>query len=616
MDLFEKLFYKISQSETFKKKQGPGYLSLRDISKHVDFFSNSMVCGPTAVHPMGSRGFVGIYGTQLFLPEKIDFFIDKAHNHQLYQYLILQAMASYRLGLFGPEELESPIVQRLEFLEHAGTFNNHLDELFPGYFEFQSNLLQNVRDRAKPRAGPQTRIFEYWQKQVLTRGQQQQPKELIDRAYKRNEPVPSFLFLTVPSLARRKNQVSNHVGDVNAPPPPNNNIEYEIEKTYSGPNQGVDLEKEKANQITHSFEKLETADEYQGGRRIDSGENELKDHATALNELNLNKITRGGEAAQSAYRAESFIDFAASEHGLKKTPKLTEFFYPEWSMKHKHYIRDYCRLVESPLEMAIGANDFRQILLSKYRHQIKHWQSRIQNLFAEPLWQKRKSEGDEIDLDEVIRDYAAIISRKSVAGRWYMNWKKQFNDLEIVILFDQSHSSDSWVCNNRILDITLEAVGLTGLLFDQIFEAVTVAGVWSATRHDCAFQVYKGRDDPWSQFFKRASNIQARDYTRLGPAIRHATNLLKKSTHPKKLILLLTDGKPTDIDGYEGLVGVTDVAQACREAEVCGIMHYALIVDHKQKAHFTKMFKRRLLLHDPKALPEEMFKILMKRLCS
>ena len=53
-----------------------------------------------------------------------------------------------------------------------------------------------------------------------------------------------------------------------------------------------------------------------------------------------------------------------------------------------------------------------------------------------------------------------------------------------------------------------------------------------------------------------------RGYTRAGAAIRHAAALLERQPAAHRLLLIISDGKPNDIDGYEGLSGVEDTRQA------------------------------------------------------
>ena len=58
----------------------------------------------------------------------------------------------------------------------------------------------------------------------------------------------------------------------------------------------------------------------------------------------------------------------------------------------------------------------------------------------------------------------------------------------------------------------------------------------------------------------------------------------------QKLLLLISDGKPTDYDRYEGRYGIADVRQAMREAHQARIHTYALAVDVQAKHYLPQMF--------------------------
>ncbi len=60
----------------------------------------------------------------------------------------------------------------------------------------------------------------------------------------------------------------------------------------------------------------------------------------------------------------------------------------------------------------------------------------------------------------------------------------------------------------------------------------------------------------------------------------------------RSLIILVSDGRPTDYDRYEGRYGVQDVSMAVREAEQEHVCVHALAVDAKARGHFTEMFGR------------------------
>ena len=84
---------------------------------------------------------------------------------------------------------------------------------------------------------------------------------------------------------------------------------------------------------------------------------------------------------------------------------------------------------------------------------------------------------------------------------------------------------------------------------------LSVAAFSSQTRLDCRFELIKTFAEPWGSARHRLEAVTPRGYTRIGPALRHATELLRERAARRKLLLLLTDGKPNDYDRYEGRHG-------------------------------------------------------------
>jgi nitric oxide reductase NorD protein len=79
----------------------------------------------------------------------------------------------------------------------------------------------------------------------------------------------------------------------------------------------------------------------------------------------------------------------------------------------------------------------------------------------------------------------------------------------------------------------------------------------------------------------------------------------------KRLLLLVTDGKPTDLDRYEGHHGIADVRQAVREAEAVQVETVALAVDHQARLYLPRMFgpSRFAILPSPARLPDAMARV-------
>ena len=97
-------------------------------------------------------------------------------------------------------------------------------------------------------------------------------------------------------------------------------------------------------------------------------------------------------------------------------------------------------------------------------------------------------------------------------------------------------------------------------------------------------------------------------YTRMGAAIRHAGNILGKQAATKRRMLILTDGKPNDLDKYEGRYGVEDTRKAIIEAKQQGLIPFCITIDHKADDYLPYLFGRNgyVMIRKPEELPQKM----------
>jgi nitric oxide reductase NorD protein len=56
------------------------------------------------------------------------------------------------------------------------------------------------------------------------------------------------------------------------------------------------------------------------------------------------------------------------------------------------------------------------------------------------------------------------------------------------------------------------------------------------------------------------------------------------------LLLILSDGKPNDIDFYQGPLGIEDSRQAIMEARARDVFPFCLTVDHEDSAYLKRIF--------------------------
>jgi len=88
----------------------------------------------------------------------------------------------------------------------------------------------------------------------------------------------------------------------------------------------------------------------------------------------------------------------------------------------------------------------------------------------------------------------------------------------------------------------------------------------------------------------RIADIKPGYYTRMGVGIRHATNLLREQVATQQLLLILTDGKPNDLDVYEGRYGIEDTKQAILSAKKLGLKVFCIIIDEKANEYLPNLF--------------------------
>lgn len=343
------------------------------------------------------------------------------------------------------------------------------------------------------------------------------------------------------------------------------------------------------NPVTHSFEKVHTAEDYQGGQKRADGADEVRDHAAALDELELDQIVVSATPTAAVYQADLGWRNGGIQPGEIASPR--QLSYDEWDAGKQRYLSSWCSLSETRPEpdWAGGA-----ALLARVRRQYRKAIAQVRSELAKQeqalSWHDRQMDGPEIDMDALVDREAALISGHDGDERLYRARRRKGHDVEVMLLLDASMSTDSWVANRRVIDVERDAAVVLAQALDEQQVAITVGAFHSYSRSDCRFELCKRREEPWSDGLARLAALQPAGYTRVGPALRHGATLLQSSKAQRKLLILLTDGKPSDTDRYEGRWGQADVRQAIREARQRGMKVFALSVDPRARAHLPGMF--------------------------
>lgn len=362
----------------------------------------------------------------------------------------------------------------------------------------------------------------------------------------------------------------------------------------------VDQNPESSNPLAHVFEKLLTTEEYTGGKKSLDGSDELDDHAEALDDLQLRRVTRANEQADSLYRADIRLD--AVEQDAAEAPRNAKpiAVYDEWHERKRRYRPGWCRVYAHETELAMSA-EHAAVEMRRIRHhyaaEIRATRSALEQIERELAPRNRQRDGSDIDIDALVDHNATLRAARDLEAttaddeRFYVKRRRHRADLATLVLLDTSLSTDAWVAGRRVLDVARDSTIVLGECLEQHPGIrIGIGAFFSNTRHECSFELVKPFDARWQQCHRRLLSLRPTGYTRIGPAIRHATKLLEQVTARKKLLLLLSDGKPSDYDAYEGNYGIADVRQALREARSRQIRAFGLTVESQGKVYLPKMF--------------------------
>lgn len=279
--------------------------------------------------------------------------------------------------------------------------------------------------------------------------------------------------------------------------------------------------------------------------------------------------------------------------------------YPEWDFRTQIYHTPGAKVWLLPEQL--GSQQWVDDTLKKHRAMLDIIRRRFEMLQANRVWKRHQTDGDEIDLDAYISSYASYRAGSPMSDGLYQSRRPAERHMAITLLIDISGSTDSWISSNRrILDVEREALLLVGVALESLREPWSVQAFSGEGPGGVTVRQLKGFTEPYgNEIALRISSLEPEHYTRAGAAIRHASSMLMQQPASHRLLLLLSDGKPNDIDHYEGRYGVEDMRQAIIEAKLQGISPFCLTVDRQAQTYLPRIFGagHYALLPRPERLP-------------
>ena len=332
-------------------------------------------------------------------------------------------------------------------------------------------------------------------------------------------------------------------------------------------------------------------------RTTDDDEDEDAEHrADDLDHLSIN---RDGQTSGNKLKFD--LDLPAAEYD--DTPLHDGIRYPEWHYKKHLLVPRQCRVIPYLATHAEPCTLPQQLSQSarKVRRQ-------FEALIPTRTWFRGEMEGAEVDLEAFI-EFTADQKGQSQGAEpaLYRNFRTGNRDLSTLLLADLSLSTDSWVNNHsRIIDVIRESLHLFADALAHTGDQFSLYGFSSRSREHVRFHQLKTFEEPFNDTIRgRIQAVKPGYYTRMGAALRHATTLLSKQVASRRILLLLTDGKPNDLDHYEGRYGIEDTREAIFEAKRAGLYPFCVTIDEEGGDYLPHIFGPAgyIVIRRPEELP-------------
>jgi len=364
----------------------------------------------------------------------------------------------------------------------------------------------------------------------------------------------------------------------------------------------VDEPEDNRGLVTVRMENIFTMGEFVNVDRGAEDEEDIDRAENVARDLDKLSVSRNGKAVKASLKFDLDLP-SASEDDTVLDDGLR---LPEWDWKKQALLPDHCRIV------LMRADQAEPCPLPAHLLRIaRRLRSQFQALAPAKVWHRAQTEGQDIDLDAYLRFITDRRAGQQVsATNLYRELRSGDRDLCCLLLADLSLSTDTWVDDHhRIIDVIRDSLFLFGECLHATGDRFSLYGFSTRKRNPVRVHAIKQFHEPYDARIRgRINAIKPGYYTRLGAGIRYATRQLMTEGNGKRLLLVLTDGKPNDLDQYEGRYGIEDTRQAVISARQAGLIPFCVTVDKRGNDYLPHIFGKGdyVVVHDPKRLPKEL----------
>ncbi|WP_323005933.1 nitric oxide reductase activation protein NorD [Pseudorhodobacter sp.] len=364
--------------------------------------------------------------------------------------------------------------------------------------------------------------------------------------------------------------------------------EGEGAKTHRAKRKRADQADRNDSFILHKFEAILSWAEFINlNRRVeDDDDDSAKKAADDTEEIGLGQISKA-----PATRLKLHLDLSPEDVDREQLSGIST--YPEWDCRTGVYLPAHTRILSSqaePIDQSPFQDDPRALA------RIRAVKRQFEALRPSRISTSGHLDGDELDTDRAVRARVDFYATGQGDDRVWRQTRPQARDLAVSILLDVSRSTESAVPGHghdgrTVIGVEREALAALAWGLNACGDSFAIHAFSSLKRNRVFVQECKDFAEPMNDtIIRRIASLVPGHYTRLGAAIRHVSKGLSDQARKRRLLLVITDGKPNDLDHYEGRHGIEDSRMAIREARRAGHAVYGITVDRDGKAWFPRMF--------------------------
>ena len=293
-----------------------------------------------------------------------------------------------------------------------------------------------------------------------------------------------------------------------------------------------------------------------------------------------------------------------------REPVLPPVHYSEWD----HMIQLERPAWATVQERRPKAGDASVIdgILAEHRRLIGRMKFILDAMQPQGVQRIRKLEdGDEIGLNAALASVIEMRMGRQPDPRIMMRSVRKTRDISVLVLLDLSQSTNDKVAGQEhtVLELTRSACALLADAIQKVGDPFAIHGFCSDGRHDVNYWRFKDFNQPYDDTAKaRLAGMTGQLSTRMGAAIRHAAAALKLQRSSKKLLLVITDGEPADVDVRDPQYLRHDTKKAVEEAGRNGVTTYCMSLDPRADQYVRRIFGERhyMVVDKVERLPEKL----------